>query len=81
VAEAPPAIDGTFALTYSLGQIGQSVPGGGGFTAAGGFVPASGGTEAAGGCGGPINTGAAAGTCAVEVFAESFWTTFGEDIE
>jgi hypothetical protein len=81
VAEAPPAIDSTFSLTYSLGRIGQSVPGGGGFTAAGGFVPASGGTEAAGSCGGPINTGAAAGTCAVEVFAESFWTTFGEDIE
>jgi filamentous hemagglutinin family protein len=81
VAEAPPAIDSTFALTYSLGQIGQSVPGGGGFTPAGGFIPASGGTETTGGCGGPINTGAAAGTCAVEVFAESFWTTFEEGIE
>ena len=88
-AEAPPAIDAPFALTYSLGEIVQLAPAGAqtadaGFApASGGFNPASGGSDAAdgapaGACSGPVNRGADA-DCARRTARESFWTTTADD--
>ncbi len=84
VAEAPPAIDSPFALTYSLGEIVQLAPPNAAGAGTGGFVPASGGiagTEAGPApgatCGGPVNTGADAG-CARLTATENFWTSTAE---
>mgnify|MGYP000193271410 CR=1 FL=1 len=91
-AEAPPAIDNPFELTYSLGEVGRlTARGAQGFTPASGgapadtqgFVPAAGGDggaagggAAAGGCSGSVNTGDT-GVCALETQPESFWQTTG----
>lgn len=90
-AEAPPAIDNPFGLTYSLGEVGRlTVRGAQGFTPASGgagadtqgFVPAAGGgadaagAAAAGGCSGSVNIGDG-GVCVLETRPESFWQTAG----
>ena len=77
VAEAPPALANPFDLTYSLGEIVQLAPEGGG-PDSGGFVPAAGGDTAeapAGDCSGPINRGAPTQVCARQTVEESYWTT------
>ena len=80
-AEAPPAIDSPFALTYSLGRIVQLAPQGGTAPAATqGFVAAAGGlaeqrTDSQDPtCSGAINHGGAT-VCAREDVPESYWSS------
>ena len=84
-AEAPPALDNPFALTYSLGDLVQLssgdaaadtqgfVPASGGIGAADtqGFVPASGGADPA--CAGSVGRGADA--CGRSTTRENYWTS------
>jgi hypothetical protein len=83
IAEAPPALSGPFALTYSLGEVASFAPAGGPSPAPGGFIPAAGGPEPEGGafagaeagpCGGVIQRpGLEACTRSIE--PESYWAT------
>ncbi|MFT3973745.1 MAG: MBG domain-containing protein [Amaricoccus sp.] len=89
-AEAPPALDNPFALTYSLGEVVQLSSGDGATQAAAtgadtqGFVPASGGGTAAAGrtsggatdaaCSGSVGLGSDT-TCGRSTTRENYWTS------